>query len=290
MSRARLLLVDDSDAILAFERSVLASYYDLATASNGREAMEQMRDAVPTGVLLDLSMPEMDGEAVVVAMRAEPRLANVPIILVSSEARRAESIVGRGAQAYIAKPIRPDALLTTVARVLDAERERERRSRLACVVVEVGSRRFALSLERIRGVVPELATQPLSIGPSYLRESAVVHGEPLLVADLAERFQMTSRVPRVDRVLLLLRTSTGHLALRVDRVHDPIEIDPESMVRRERVGGVDEHEDLRALDGFVERDGAFVPLLDPMGLFDDEVLAAVDAFAAGSEIDAGEPA
>jgi len=278
LSRPRLLLVDDSDAILAFERTVLSGLYDLTTASNGREAMERIDEAAPDAVLLDLSMPEMDGEAVVAAMRKDRSLAHVPIVLVSSESKRAESIVGQGAQAFVAKPIRPEALLSTVARVLEAERERARRSRRACVVVEVADRRFALPLDRVRSVVPELTTTQLSVGPDFLRESIVVHGEPILVADLARRFESPTTVPRLDRILLVVDVGAGRLALRVDRVHDPVEIDPDAIVHRAALGGVDEHEALRGLDGFIAEGDRFVPLVNPDGLFDDDVIAAIASF------------
>jgi CheY-like chemotaxis protein len=126
VSLPSLLLVDDSDAILALEKAILSGHYSLHTASNGREALEKVGRLQPAAVLLDLSMPEMDGDEVLQKMKADPAMADVPVIIISSEKSRAEACLGLGAEAFLAKPFRAEDLLSKVATALENARRRSR--------------------------------------------------------------------------------------------------------------------------------------------------------------------
>jgi CheY-like chemotaxis protein len=114
VSLPSLLLVDDSDAILALERAILSGHYTIHTASNGREALEKVGRLHPEAVLLDLSMPEMDGDEVLQRMKADPSTSGIPVIIISSESSRAEACLALGAELFLAKPFRADELLDVV--------------------------------------------------------------------------------------------------------------------------------------------------------------------------------
>ena len=114
----RVLVVDDSDDVReAFCTLLLMNGYRASGASSGMGALEQMRDGLrPCVVLLDLRMPGMDGWSVWARMHAEPKLAAIPVVMVSGdpdESRRAELI---GLRNFIRKPIDPETLVATVAR------------------------------------------------------------------------------------------------------------------------------------------------------------------------------
>src|SRR4051812_49619253 len=83
VSLPHLLLVDDSESVLAFEKAALAGHYVVSTAVNGREALTKVAQLRPAAVLLDLSMPEMDGDEVLAQMQQDPQLAGIPVIIVS---------------------------------------------------------------------------------------------------------------------------------------------------------------------------------------------------------------
>jgi CheY-like chemotaxis protein/chemotaxis signal transduction protein len=285
LSLPRLLLVDDSEAILAFETAVLSAHYSLAKASNGRQALERMRQAPPDGVLLDLSMPELDGEGVIAAMRADPLLAHVPVVVVSSEAARAEALVGHGAEACVIKPIRGEVLRATVARVLDASAERIRTRSFACLFVEVGPHTLAFPLAAVRSVLPELATRPLPPGPRHLRESFELDGRPVLVVDLATLFEVESKVPRLDRALVVMTHGSLELAFRVDRVRDPEELSLDDVVWRAQLGGAEQRALRDALLAVVMRDVGFVPVLASEALLDPEAMEALPALFAALQTD-----
>jgi CheY-like chemotaxis protein/chemotaxis signal transduction protein len=275
MSTEHLLLVDDSDAILAFEGGVLSPYYTVTTASTGREALAAMRRATPDCVLLDLSMPEMDGETVLARMRADDKLVDVPVVVVSSEASRAQTLVGRLADAYVPKPIPADLLLRTVSRVLTERREARRKRGLACLVVTVGEHVFALPLESVAQVLPELATEPLPAGPPYVREAFVLEGAPVLVVDLASVLGVTSTVTRLDRMLVVARFAGRPLAFRVDRVADPEDVPSDDVIPFDALPGARDVLAHAAIRSFVRRGDRHVPVLEATALVGEGTLASL---------------
>jgi len=87
----RLLIVDDDKDVRELLADVLAEYgFAVAVASDGREALQILREAVNTGepprvVLLDLHMPVMNGREFRAHQKAEPALAAIPVITMSSD-------------------------------------------------------------------------------------------------------------------------------------------------------------------------------------------------------------
>ena len=169
MSLPSLLLVDDSDAILALEKAILSGHYALHTASNGREALEKVERLQPAAVLLDLSMPEMDGDEVLQKMKADKeRMADIPVIIISSEKSRAEACLGLGAEAFLPKPFRAEDLLSTVATTLENARRRARAGSMLVLRMSAGEQEFALPLDSVREVLLQPALRPLPGGPPFL--------------------------------------------------------------------------------------------------------------------------
>src|SRR6187551_2962551 len=167
MAQPHVLVVDDSEAILAFTRAVLSATYAVSTARNGREGLDLCKRLVPDLVLLDLSMPEMDGEAVLAQLATIPELSSIPVVIVSSEQARAEACVARGAAGCLIKPVRAEELLALVGRTLQA------------------------------------AQQPRPGGPSYLAAFFELFGESVCVLDLAARFGIVHGKPVIDRMLVI---------------------------------------------------------------------------------------
>lgn len=96
-----VLVVDDSPTIRALERAILEAHsYRVEIAVDGRDALERMARRRPDLVVSDIEMPRLDGLGLLAAMRADPRLAAVPVVLVSSctspERRDAGTALGAG--------------------------------------------------------------------------------------------------------------------------------------------------------------------------------------------------
>jgi CheY-like chemotaxis protein len=126
---ARVFIVDDDETLLDALSGLLESEgYDVATATNGKEALERLSSAPPPGViLLDLKMPVMDGWQFLAARASESVVTHVPIVLLSGLAFIPNA---PGVADFLTKPIDSSRLLACVRRFCgEPPREKENRSR-----------------------------------------------------------------------------------------------------------------------------------------------------------------
>ncbi len=109
MSRAsRILIVDDDPIILRVLSNVLAPEgYELATAVNGKEALNKVPSFEPDLILLDVMLPEMDGFAVCRQLRADDRFGDVPVIFITALDDQKSRLQGieAGADEFLNKPV-----------------------------------------------------------------------------------------------------------------------------------------------------------------------------------------
>lgn len=277
MSLPSLLLVDDSDAILALERAILSGHYAIHTASNGREALEKVIRVQPAAILLDLSMPEMDGDEVLKRLKADPATAHIPVLIISSEVRRAEDCLQLGAELFLAKPFRADELLTLVENALAQARRRARTGAMALLIVMVGGQELAIPLEVVQQVLLQPSTRQLPLGPDFLSEFFELRGRPVLVLDLARRLEVEHREIIEERKLVVMQVEGTLLALSVDAVQDPEEYPASDIERREQLGGTD-HGTLReGLLGMLRLADRSVPIFDPKVFLTPELLQELPA-------------
>lgn len=113
ISPKKILVVEDDPSIRTALSHVLeAEGYQVVAASNGRIGMDLLRsDARPALVLLDLMMPVMNGHEFLEEQRNDLLLSQVPVVVVSANASRANS---QGAAGYLRKPVNLEDLLMTV--------------------------------------------------------------------------------------------------------------------------------------------------------------------------------
>ena len=117
----RILLIDDEDDILEFIRYNLEkSGYEVYTARNGAEGLQQAATHHPHLILLDVMMPVMDGIETCRALRSAPSLKDTMIVFLSALGEEEQQIAGFGAGAddYIPKPIKPKLLLSRIQAIL----------------------------------------------------------------------------------------------------------------------------------------------------------------------------
>ena len=90
--------------------------YDVVSAENGRLGLEAARREKPDLILCDVMMPEMDGYAVVQALRGEPAFASTPFIFLTAKSDRTDVRIGMnfGADDYLTKPVVRDDLLAAI--------------------------------------------------------------------------------------------------------------------------------------------------------------------------------
>ena len=117
----KILVVDDDED----NRAVAAQYLaflgaEVRTAENGADGLEALRSFMPTFVLLDLSMPEMDGWEMHRQLRANPATAGLPVIALTAHAMQedAHKALADGFDGYITKPFLLNTLIADIKKAL----------------------------------------------------------------------------------------------------------------------------------------------------------------------------
>ncbi len=113
VERPYVLIVDDSLTVRKVTSRFLQKQgYDAATAKDGIEALEQLRDRIPDVMLVDIEMPRMDGYELTARVRADPRVRHVPIIMITSRSgyKHRERAMALGVDVYLGKPYQEEDL------------------------------------------------------------------------------------------------------------------------------------------------------------------------------------
>jgi two-component system OmpR family response regulator len=141
--RRRILIAEDDSLIRELVRSRLFSAgYDAHTARSGREAIERMFVVKPHAVLLDINLPDLDGFAVLEAMRDDLQEVAAPVLMLTGrrspeDVRRA---VALGARDYLTKDRIESDLLPRLSRMLRAVAAEAQKAAAAQAMLEASSR------------------------------------------------------------------------------------------------------------------------------------------------------
>jgi len=117
----RIAVVEDNADNRLLIEALLEGRYELIEFESGVDALAAFERDVPDLVLLDISLPRMDGTEVLARMKREPRLAAVPVIALTAHAMAGdrERLLAQGFDEYIAKPIVDETvLLEAIERLL----------------------------------------------------------------------------------------------------------------------------------------------------------------------------
>lgn len=177
--RPIVLVADDNTDLRAHLERIIGSRWSTVSASDGQQALELIRRIEPDLVIADVMMPKLDGFELIKAIRADPRLESIPVMILSARAGLEATGEGfeAGADDYILKPFKSTELLNRVAaRLKVAIRDQDRREReqlevaRAAVLVELGSQLSAATTEA------EIVTRLLGPALSALAMDAVAIG------------------------------------------------------------------------------------------------------------------
>lgn len=118
--RPTLLVVDDDPFQRKLAGGLLGADHHLVFAASGREALNLLRGMRPDLILMDVVMPDMDGLEVTRQIKAVPRLADVPVLMVTGKSEKNVVVDGIrvGATDFVVKPLVREVLLAKVARAL----------------------------------------------------------------------------------------------------------------------------------------------------------------------------
>lgn len=123
MAKPRVLIVEDEPHIvLSLEFLLQRAGYETATATDGDEGLALVRRLQPDVVLLDIMLPKRNGYAVCQAIKADPGLRAIPVIMLSAKGQEVEVLKGLelGAASYVTKPFGNADILEAIRAVLPA--------------------------------------------------------------------------------------------------------------------------------------------------------------------------
>ena len=120
-TNAKILVCDDDPLMVELiEFRLAAKGFEVVTAEDGQAALELARTERPDLIILDAMMPRTDGFQALAALKADPALATIPVIMLT--ARRAEkdilAALESGADDYLVKPFIPDELFARLSKIL----------------------------------------------------------------------------------------------------------------------------------------------------------------------------
>ncbi|MBA3268311.1 MAG: response regulator [Acidimicrobiia bacterium] len=124
--RTRVLVVDDDPVILELLRiNFEIEGFEVISASDGQEGLERATTDHPDVILSDIMMPRLDGLQLLTRLKDDPATADLPVVLLSAKAQKAEVDEGLalGADDYVTKPFDPLELLDRVNAALDKHRK-----------------------------------------------------------------------------------------------------------------------------------------------------------------------
>lgn len=122
----KVLIVDDSPAMRRVVKRVIdLSGFEIETyfeAGDGNEALVLLHSQRVDLIVTDINMPNLDGQQLLIAIRANAALFSIPVLVVSTDqsASRIEDMMRNGADGYISKPFMPAALSEQMSRLLGA--------------------------------------------------------------------------------------------------------------------------------------------------------------------------
>ena len=120
-TRPRILIVEDDQDLLRMMQRMLTAVAEVATASDGQQALELLAAGAPPDLLItDWMMPRKDGLTLVKEMKQHDALKRVPVVILTAKAAPRDVIAGinSGARHYLTKPFKPDELIAKVRKVL----------------------------------------------------------------------------------------------------------------------------------------------------------------------------
>ena len=121
MSDRRVLSVEDNEYNRKIVRQLLSrTSYRLLEAADGEEGVAMAQRELPDLILMDVQLPKLSGLDATRRLRADPRTAHIPLVVVTSFALSGDGqrAIDAGASAYLAKPYSPRELLALIRKLL----------------------------------------------------------------------------------------------------------------------------------------------------------------------------
>jgi two-component system phosphate regulon response regulator PhoB len=115
-----ILICEDEPALRELVRASLDGDYRFAEASDGYVALQLAQELAPDAVILDLMLPGLSGLEVLAELRADERLREIKILIITAWSENREDLIAAGADDFLPKPFDPDELRRKLEKLLEA--------------------------------------------------------------------------------------------------------------------------------------------------------------------------
>lgn len=268
---AKILLVDDAETYIRLESEALGPLHEYLVARNGQEAVRMATEQLPDLVLMDMSMPLMNGDEAIRHIRANDASSNIPVIVVTAEPAHEPLVRPLGIADFVRKPFDSADLAMRVARVLAAAETAR-----AAILVRVGRHTLAIPLDYVREVVNMPVLSSLPGAPRHIRGLLNLRGEAIPVFDLMSRLSLRSSSAISDQLIVIAHQDGHTLGVCVDDADDVVDIERGAFRPSDPVVAATFGTLSRALVGAWRRDETLVPILSPVRLLPESTLALLE--------------
>jgi len=119
-----LIVEDEQDVLDLVAYNLKKAGYHAITARDGAAGLAKARDLLPSLLVLDLMLPQIEGTEICKRLKADPKTAHIPILMLTAKAEEVDRILGLelGADDYVTKPFSPRELVLRVKKLLDRVR------------------------------------------------------------------------------------------------------------------------------------------------------------------------
>jgi two-component system phosphate regulon response regulator PhoB len=217
--KPKILVVDDEpDALELIEFNFKAAGLEVITAADGAEALRKARAVLPSLVVLDLMLPEVDGLEVCKLLRHDPLTANLPIIMLTAKAAEIDRVLGLelGADDYVTKPFSPRELVLRVKGLLRRGQHLEDKKEM----IQAGDLWVDIPRHQVtvKGRKIELTATEFKLLTVLAQRRGRVQSREQLLRDVWE-YDTTIDTRTVDTHVRRLREKLGPAAKFVETVH-----------------------------------------------------------------------
>jgi DNA-binding response OmpR family regulator len=216
--KQKILVVDDEpDAVELIEFNLKANGYEVVTAADGEEALQKARAVLPSLIILDIMLPEVDGMEVCKILRRDQRTSGIPMIMLTAKAAEIDRVLGLelGADDYVTKPFSPRELVLRVKRLLrtqGASEEKAERVLWKELVIDVPRHQVS-----VKGKNVELTATEFKLLTVLAQRRGRVQSRDQLLHDVWEYDNLID-TRTVDTHMRRLREKLGPAAKYLDTV------------------------------------------------------------------------
>ena len=212
-----LVIDDEQDAVELIEFNLKNAGFAVRSAADGAEALAKARSLLPSLIVLDVMLPEMDGFEICKLLRRDANTAAIPIIMLTAKAAEIDRVLGLelGADDYLTKPFSPRELVLRVKKLLERGKnkvEQKGESRFGDLVIDVPRHSVTFKNKKI-----DLTATEFKLLSILARRKDVVQSRDALLRDVWN-YDASMDTRTVDTHMRRLREKMGAAAKYLDTV------------------------------------------------------------------------